>query len=66
MIGVGEGIAIFAVCGTIIAGIIKFKNGNGKHVRKDMCEVIHKNLDDKIDRIDGHTTALLKHFKIKE
>ena len=66
MIEIGEGIAIFAVCGTIIAGIFKLKNGNGKHVRKDICSVVHKNLDEKIDRIDSHTTALLKHFKIEE
>ncbi len=66
MMGIGEGIAIFAVCGTIIAGIFKFKNGNGKHVRKDMCALTHKNLDEKVTRIDGHTTALLEYFKIEE
>lgn len=43
MIGTGEGLAIFGVCGTIIAAIAKFvpkRNGNGV-VSKELCNERH-------------------------
>lgn len=75
-LGVGEGIAILGICGTVITAMIKFvprrnKNspghnpGNpGEYVRKDICDLQHKTLTEDITEIKGDVKLILTSFKI--
>lgn len=79
MVGIGEGIAIFAICGTVVAAIIRFtpsKNGNKTreirqndmdktYMRKDMCSKTHEYLSRDVNALMKDVKTLLKHFEIQ-
>jgi hypothetical protein len=78
MLGVGEGIAVLGVCGTVMVGIMKWTpsrqptNGHTP-VTRDMCTIIHGHLDREFkdmksrqQRMEAGITKLLIHEGIEE
>lgn len=73
MLSIGEGIALFGVCGTVITAIIKMvPRNNGRAIDKlkerivfrDICDERHKNIDKNIEEIKTDLKIVLRHLKI--
>ena len=61
---VGDGIAVFSVCAVIVTGILKLAPGrNGRYVPRDICKVIHKGVDDKLESLGKDISEIKKDLK---
>jgi len=73
MLTPGDGLAVFAVCGTLIAAIIKFvkRSGNGNSKSNVVCPAHSgivanmENTDRRLTAIETDTKEILKYVKMK-
>ena len=49
MLGIGEGIAITAICATLCVGILRMKGGD--KFNREICDIRHHNTDVRLEEI---------------